>query len=131
MLSFYPKGGTIEGTVNGSPQYSFDLPQGGQDVPCVLKFSTSHSDELDKFKKRVEVTLGIKVEAELLQPSVVKEEAVIEPEVIPEEKVKDEMLALSADAPIALIDLTNRDGSPARKRQKVCDVERIIMGEED
>ena len=127
---FIQKGGTIEGTVNGSPQYSFDLPQGGQDVPCVLKFSTSHSDELDKFKKRIEVTLGIKVEAELLQPSVVKEEAVIEPVVMPEEKVKDEMLALSADVPIALIDLTNRDGSPARKRQKVCGVERIIMGEE-
>ena len=64
------------------------------------------------------VTLGIKVEAKLLQPSVVKKEAVIEPEVMPEEKVKDEMLALSAYAPIALIDLTNRDGSPARKDRR-------------
>ena len=127
---FIQKGGTIERTVNGSSQYSFDLPQGGQDVSCVLKFSTSHSDELDKFKKRVEVTLGVKVEAELLQPSVVKEEAVIELEVMPKEKVKDEMLALRADVPIAWIDLIDRDGSPARKRQKVCDIERIIMGEE-
>ena len=67
MLSFYPKGGTIEGTVNGSLQYSFDLPQGGQDFACALKFSTSHyHDELDKFKKHVEATLGIIVEAELV-----------------------------------------------------------------
>jgi len=84
LLSFYPKGGTIQGTINGSPQYSFDLPQGGQDVPCVLKFNTSHSNELDK---RVEATLGIKVEIELVQPSVVKE-VVIQPEVVPEEQVK-------------------------------------------
>ena len=127
---FIQKGGTIEGTINGNPQYSFDLPQGGQDVPCVLKFSTSHSDEVDKFKKCSEVTLGIKAEAELLQASLVKEEAVIEPEVMLKENIKDEMLALSADVLIALIDFTDRDGSPARKRQKACDVERLIMGEE-
>jgi len=126
---FIQKGGKIEGTVNGGPQYSFDLPQGGQHVPCILKFSTPHSNELDKCKKRVEITLGIKVEAELVQPSVVKEEAVIELEVMPKEK--DEVLAPSpADVTIASIDLTAKDGSPARKRQKVCDVERIIMGEE-
>jgi len=48
---------------------------------------------------------------------------------MPKEKVEDEMLAPSpADVTIALIDLTDRDGSPARKRQKVCDVERIIIG---
>ena len=80
--------------------------------------------------KSVLVILGNKVEAELLQPSVVKEEAVIEPEVMSKEKFKDEMLALSVDVPTALIDLTDRDGSQARKRHKVCDVERIIMGEE-
>jgi len=38
-------------------------------MPCALKFSTSHyDDELDKFKKHVEATLGIIVEAELVQP---------------------------------------------------------------
>ena len=126
---FIQKGGTIKGTVNGGPQYSFNLPQGGQHVPYILKFSTSHFDELDKCKNRVEITLGIKVGAELAQPLVVKEEALIDPEVMPEEKVEDEMLALSpADVTIALIDLTDRDGSPATKRQKVCDVERIIIG---
>ena len=52
----------------------------------------------------------------------------IEPEVMP--KVNDEMLALiPSDVTITSIDLTDRDGSPARKRQKVYDVQRIIMGE--
>ena len=65
LLCVYPKRWDNSRTVNGSPQYSFDLPQGGQDVSCVLKFSTSNSNELDKFKKRVEATLGVKVEMEL------------------------------------------------------------------
>ena len=54
----------------------------------------------------------------------------IEPEVML--KVNDEMLALSpADGTITSIDLTDRDGSPARKRQKVYNVERIITGADE
>ena len=55
----------------------------------------------------------------------------IDLEVVPEKKVKDEMFALNpADATIALIVLTDGNGSPARKRQNVCAVERIIMRKE-
>ena len=85
---FIQKGSTIEGKINGGPQYSFNLLQGGQHVPYVLKFSTSHFDELDKCKKRVEITLGIKVEAELAQPLVVKEEALIDRKLCPKRKLK-------------------------------------------
>ena len=48
---FLRKGGTISCTVTGPPQYSRDLEQGGQDVPCKLVFSGPVKDD---FKQKVQ-----------------------------------------------------------------------------
>jgi len=41
--AFLRRGGIITGTVTEVRQYSNDLPQGGLEVPCHLKFSTRFS----------------------------------------------------------------------------------------
>ena len=38
VCSLFLRAGTITATVTNSRQYSNDLPQGGLEVPCVLKF---------------------------------------------------------------------------------------------
>ena len=40
--------------MNGSRQYSRDLPQGGLEIPCIYTFKTSNHDLLDKRKKYLE-----------------------------------------------------------------------------
>ena len=51
---FLQKGGTIGCTVTGPPQYSRDLEQGGQDVPCKLIFSAAAGSMKDEFKQKVQ-----------------------------------------------------------------------------
>ena len=48
---FLQKGGTISCTITGHPQYSRDLEQGGQDVPCKLVFSGPVKDD---FRQKVQ-----------------------------------------------------------------------------
>ena len=50
---FLRKNGTIVCKVTGSRRYSRDLPQGGLEVPCTLKFQGSTKD-IDKVKKLLE-----------------------------------------------------------------------------
>ena len=38
--------------VDGSRRYSSDLPQGGLEIPCILKFVTSNSKEADKTRQQ-------------------------------------------------------------------------------
>ena len=51
---FLQKRGTIAVIVTGPPQYSRDLDQGWQDVPCKLVFS---GPVKDNFKQKVQILL--------------------------------------------------------------------------
>lgn len=54
---FLRRGGTITCTVTGSRQHSGDLPQGGLEVPCVLKFEGKEK-ELTKAEKLIKLALA-------------------------------------------------------------------------
>ena len=53
-------GGKIQCVVNGHGCYSSDLPQGGLEIPCVLKFISKDEKELAKIEKLVEPALKTK-----------------------------------------------------------------------
>ena len=47
---FLRRGGNIQCTVTGRRRYSYDLPQGGLEIPCSVKF-TAKSSEVKKIKQ--------------------------------------------------------------------------------
>ena len=49
---FLRRGGTISSIVKGTRRYSYNLPQGGMEIPCKLKFSCTCDDtkSLQKIK---------------------------------------------------------------------------------
>ena len=55
---FLRKNGTILCQATGSRRYSEDLPQGGLEIPCTLKFQGSAKD-VDKVKKLIESTMEL------------------------------------------------------------------------
>ncbi len=54
---FLRRGGNITCTVTGSRHYSGDLPQGGLEVPCLLKFE-GNDKELTKAEKLIKSALS-------------------------------------------------------------------------
>lgn len=46
---FLRRGGVIRCTVSGTRRYSMDLPQGGLEIPCVVKFA-ANAKEIHKLK---------------------------------------------------------------------------------
>ena len=75
---FIRRGGTICCIVNGRRRYSSDLPQGGLELPCVLRFMTISSDEGKKAKKLIESTLRVEVSEVPLLPVSVSTENTVE-----------------------------------------------------
>ena len=137
---FIRRGGTIRSIVNGHRQYSADLPQGGMEVPCVLMFTAPCSSETEKTKKLIQSSLtteSVKVNTEdVVEPSISK---AVESVAVLEDEFDDHIHAscpprspqdVTVGSVDLTLDLTEGDVSPARKKQKVCDIERIIMGEE-
>jgi len=51
VLHVLRRSGTISCVVMGTRRYSYDLPQGGMEIPCQLKFSSDDSKSLQKIKK--------------------------------------------------------------------------------
>ena len=45
---FIRRGGSIVCFISGSCRYSSDLPQGGLEIPCILKFAVSNLNEASK-----------------------------------------------------------------------------------
>ena len=54
---FVRRGGTIQGTVNGSRQNSAELPQGGMVILRILTFSILCSSEVEKAKLNTAIVL--------------------------------------------------------------------------
>ena len=55
---FIQRGGSITCTVSDRRRYSADLEQGGLEIPCKIKFSTSSSVEKEKAEKLVTAALS-------------------------------------------------------------------------
>ena len=55
---FIRRGGSITCTVSDRRRYSADLEQGGLEIPCKIKFSTSSSVEKEKAEKLVTAALS-------------------------------------------------------------------------
>lgn len=47
---FIRRGGSITCVVTGGRRYSSDLPQGGLEIPCKVKFTAKKDDEMKKLK---------------------------------------------------------------------------------
>ena len=58
---FIRRGGSIVCLVDGSRRYSSDLPQGGLEIPCILKFLASNSNEADKMRQQLKSTFYTQV----------------------------------------------------------------------
>ena len=56
---FIRRGGSIVCIVSGSRRYSSNLPQGGLEIPCILKFTASNLNEAGKARRQLESTLQI------------------------------------------------------------------------
>ena len=57
---FIRRGGVIVCKVQGSRQYSADLPQGGLEIPYTLRFTSHIEKEADKAERLLESALGSK-----------------------------------------------------------------------
>ena len=137
---FLRRGGYITSRVNGHRRYSSDLPQGGQEIPCVLTFSVKSYNESDKARKLLESMLPIAVKMDVV--AVSETNGLTEAKVTPTTKVlldytnkavmctstnEDVVVDLSDNQEDSAVDLDAM--SPQKKRVKLVDTECIIMGE--
>ena len=127
---FIRRGGTIICVVNGARRYSVDLPQGGLEIPCVLKFTAKIQSEAAK-------TESLLVSALNITSTGISEET----QTVPLNKlcsdVKDHVAvlavvndAISKSESRPTVNLTSSTDSPPAKKQKTFDTEKIIMGDE-
>lgn len=142
---FIRRGGSLVCIVNGSRRYSSDLPQGGLEIPCKLKFVTSSSKEAGKARRLLESTqqtctslctgATMPSSAAVSAPTPVVSNLIeaqssssapshsdVPIDAPPMIKIEDDSSDLSVD--IGAVD------EPPPKRHKVFDAEKIIMGEE-
>ena len=56
-LIFIRRADSVACFINGSHRYSSDLPQGGLEIPCILKFIVSNFNEAGKIRQQLESTL--------------------------------------------------------------------------
>ena len=129
--TFLRRGGIIDCTVDGSCQYSSDIPPGGLEIPCVLTFTAQSSIEGNKAKKLIESALSRKC-SKVPYPVQGKTCAADLPSISTgSEETSEETEAIFSQTD--KIDLTNSDtardkaqGSPPRKRAKNFDAECVI-----
>ena len=142
---FIRRGGSIVCVVNGSRRYSSDLPQGGLEIPCILKFVARNLSEADKTRQRLESTLQTctspcttSTSSEVVVPTMVSRnqsktrssKARSSSSTSSDSGVVIDPLTL--DNELSSIDLTEGCSveEPPAKKQKTFDAEKIIIGEE-
>ena len=118
--TFIKRGGTISCIVTSTKRYSYDLPQGGLEIPCRLKF-TGNDKELSKTQKLAHNFLNMACSSNFEQNKLAEQ--------------KDNDKKPQEDGAVLIVD----DAIPATKRRKIdihCnviiptneDLEAIIMG---
>ena len=101
------QGGSIRCRITGHQQYSSDLPQGGMEVPCDLRFE-GRKEELEKLQKLLDSFCG---ENALLQDGTTSSAAIPRP---------NPTIRNQAAVPAASIIVTDSD-SPEKKRPRLAD----------
>ena len=156
---FIRRGGSINSTVIGSCRYSSDLEKGGLEIPCKFVFSIGNEKEASKTRIRLEATLSIVVAMDTLsirdtsnadadlatnnqvefqdKPSsypTADQATVVE---VQGRAIDDQAAEVQDVTPVVdlssdlLDEAVKYDAvSPQKKRIKLLDSERIIMGEE-
>ena len=133
--------------VNGSRKYSSDLPQGGLEIPCILKFVTSNLNEAGKTRRQLESTLHtcttsctstttpssevvasmvssqLQSEAQFSSSTPIDSDVPIDPPML---KIDDHL----SDPSVDITESCSVDDEPPAKKHKIFDAEKIIMGEE-
>ena len=119
------QGGTIRCKVSGHQHYSYDLPQGELELPCILTFITREEKEWAKTKKIFESTLCIETLRESQEKTVTG---------IAVDKARASVASISLVEKDPIVDLTEIslevEQSPPRKRHRKFCEEAIIMGQE-
>ena len=120
--------------MNGSRCYSADLPQGGLEIPCILKFMAKIRSEAAKTEILLISALnirstGISEDSQMMTSSSESGSDVVQDDVAVLE-VYDVVLKSEAIAR-PTVDLTEYSAdSPSAKKQKTFDMEKIIMEDE-
>lgn len=147
--AFIRRGGTILCIIDGSRRYSADLPKGGLEVPCTLRFLISELEFCKKSETMVSAALlntsfcvitstakSQESEAAEIQTGVQREVMVVKKEPAVAEQLmptSSKTLDASSSQPMDTMESSIVvDGvvcSPPKKRQKKFDEEKIIMGE--
>lgn len=120
---FIRRGGKITCQVTGRRRYSSDLPQGGLEVPCKLKFYTKDKSKADKTEKLIKNSLSKNIADKI---TAVDARISNHPETGTSKSQN-----VSASISLASINLDSDVEQPAKK-QKIGskEVEEIIMGNE-
>ena len=146
---FIRRGGILKCSVDGSRRYSADLPQGGMEIPCKLIFSTKSTVDCEKLKKLVLAALSKtcdqKAECEIVGPTITE----VKKDVAKVDETgkgiewaeghstiiqnhSDESLAsdITCSKPVGAMLISEETScSPPKKRHRIYDEERIIMGD--
>ena len=144
---FIRRGGSIVCLVNGSRRYSSDLPQGGLEIPCILKFVASNLNEAGKTRRQLESTLHtcttsctstttpssevvvsmvssqLQSEAQFSSSTPIDSDVPIDPPML---KIDDHL----SDPSVDITESCGVDDEPPAKKHKIFDAEKIIMREE-
>ena len=140
-------GGSIVCLLNGSCKYLFDLPQGGLEIPCILKFVTSDLNEACRTRQQSESRLhtcissctGTTMSSSKVVASVVSSQLQSEVQFSCSTPVDSDVLIdplmLKIDNHLSnpYVDITKScsvDNEPPAKKLKILDAEKIIMREE-
>ena len=144
---FIRRGGSIVCLVNGSRRYSSNLPQGGLEIPCILKFVARNLNEVGKTRRQLESTLHtctslctgttmpssevivsmvssqLQSKAQFSSSTPVDSDVPFDPPML---KIDDHL----SDSSVDITESCSVDYKPPAKKQKIFDSEKIIMGEE-
>ena len=124
---FIRRGGSITCIVDGPRRHSADLPQGGLELPCKLKFIAPNLLECNKMEKLVRSSLEMRHLEPQSESTNKQPAAAISKSVEPSVTNNAEQELASQEDIMPVDDIMC---SPPKKRSKIFDEEAIIMGNE-
>ena len=128
-LIFLRRGGSITSRVAGHRHYSTDLEQGGLEVPCILTFSSPHTQAVNGEKTEKLVKSALKLAVETISDSQVRCVSTPSSESSCTNASSKQNIIISCDDEPADTEASPTD-QPQAKKPRLADVEveKIIMG---